>query len=72
MLRRDAVTLTLKTRDGEKKLLLRLDTRYWCEGLRSDASVLVVNTRVFVHAGRDFEGNIEVYQASWCAMFPAP
>jgi len=71
VLRRGANTLTLKTREGEKTLLLRPDTRYWCDGLRT-ADGLAVTTQVFVHAGRDFEGNVGVYQASWGAIIPAP
>jgi hypothetical protein len=72
VLRRGATTLTLKTHDGEKTLVLRPDTRYWCDGLRSAVEELIVNTRVFVRAGRDFEGNVEVYQAAWGAIVPAP
>jgi len=72
VLRRGAASVTLKTRDGEVTLLLRPDTRYWRDGLRTAGNALVINTRVFVHAGRDFEGNFEIYQASWGAMFPAP
>jgi hypothetical protein len=70
VLRRGATTLTLKTHDGEKTLVLRPDTRYWCDGLSSAAGELTVNTRVYVRAGRDFEGNVEVYQAAWGAMIP--
>jgi hypothetical protein len=72
VLRRGATTLTLKTHDGERTLVLRPDTRYWCDGLRSAVEELLVNTRVFVRAGRDFEGNVEVYQAAWGAIVPAP
>lgn len=72
VLRRGAATVTLKTRDGEKTLVLRPDTRYWCDGVRTAGIALTINTRVFVHAGRDFEGNVEVYQAAWGAMVPAP
>ena len=72
VLRRGAATVTLKTRDGEKTLLLRPDTSFWCDGVRTDGSALVVNTRVFVHAGRDFDWNVEVYQAAWGAMVPPP
>jgi hypothetical protein len=72
VLRRSATTLTLKTHDGEKTLVLRPDTRYWCDGVRAAEDILIVNTRVFVRAGRDFEGNIEVYQASWGERLPVP
>jgi hypothetical protein len=70
VLRRGGNTLTLKTRDGEKTLLLRPDTRYWCDGVRTGENTLAINTRVFVHAGRDFEGNVEIYQAAWGALVP--
>lgn len=72
VLRRSATRLTLKTRDGEQTVLLRPDTRYRCDGLRTEDTALIVNTRVFLRAGHDFEGNVEVYQASWGAMVPSP
>lgn len=70
--RRGATTLTLETREGEKTLLLRPDARYWSDGLRTAGNTLAVNTRVFVHAGRDFEGNVEIYEAARGAIVPAP
>jgi hypothetical protein len=72
VVRRAANTVTLRTRDSEKTLLLRPDTRYWCDGVRATENVLVVNTRVFVRAGHDFEGNVEVYQAAWGEKIPVP
>ena len=70
--RRNAGGLTLRTRDGETTLVLRPDTRYWCDGVRAAQNALAVNTRVFIRAGRDFEGNVEVYQAVWGNLLPAP
>jgi hypothetical protein len=72
VLRRGDGTVILKTREGEKTLVLRPDTRFWCDGMRTNGNALGVNTRVFVRAGHDFEGNIEVYQAAWRELLPAP
>jgi hypothetical protein len=69
---RNATMLTLKTRGGETTLVLRPDTRYWCDGVHATPNALVVNTRVFIRAGRDSEGNVEVYQAAWGDLLPAP
>lgn len=52
-------TITLKTRTGEETLLLRPDTRFMGDG------ALLVNTHVFVRAGRNVEGDIEAYQIVW-------
>jgi hypothetical protein len=70
VLRRGPTSVTLKTHDGEKTLVLRPDTRYWCDGVRALENALVVNTRVFVRAGRDFEGHLEIYKAAWGAIVP--
>jgi hypothetical protein len=72
VVRHAATTLTVKTRDGETTLVLRPDTRYWCDGAHAGPHSLSVNTRVFIRAGRDFEGKVEVYQAAWGAIIPAP
>jgi hypothetical protein len=63
--RRDAGTVTLKTRTGERTLLLRSDTRYLGEGMRADSAALGVNMHVFVRAGRNMEGQVEAYQVVW-------
>jgi len=65
IVRRDARTITLRTRDGEQTLLLRKDTRYLGDGAQQDAAAALVNTRVFVRAGRDLEGGVEAYQVMW-------
>ncbi len=72
VLRRGPASLTLRTHDGEKTLVLRPDTRYWCDGVRAAENGLVVNTRVFIRAGLDFEGRVEVYQAAWGGTIPIP
>jgi len=65
IVRRDLRSITLRTRDGEQTLLLRKDTRYLGDGAQQDAAAAVVNTRVFVRAGRNLEGGIEAYQVMW-------
>lgn len=65
IVRNNARSITLRTRDGEQTLLLRKDTRYLADGAPQDAAALTVNTRVFVRAGRNLEGGIEAYQVVW-------
>jgi len=65
IIRRDARTITLRTRDGEQTLLLRKDTRYLGDGAQQDAAAALVNTRVFVRAGGNLEGGVEAYQVMW-------
>ena len=65
IIRRDSRSITLRTRGGEQTLLLRKDTRYLGDGAQQDASAALVNTRVFVRAGRNLEGGIEAYQVIW-------
>jgi hypothetical protein len=58
--------LVLHTRqDGEKTILLRLDTRYLEGGTMVEAADLKPNTRVFVRAGKNFEDQVEAYQVIW-------
>jgi hypothetical protein len=65
VIRNNGRSITLRTRDGEQTLLLRKDTRYLGDGAPRDAAALAVNTRVFVRAGRNLDGGIEVYQIMW-------
>lgn len=65
IIRRDASSITLRTRDGEQTLLLRRDTGYLGDGAQQDAGALAVNTRVFVRAGPNLDGAIEAYQVMW-------
>ena len=65
IIRRDARSITLRTRDGEQTLLLRKDTRYLGDGAQQDAAAALVNTRVFVRAGPNLDGDIEAYQVMW-------
>jgi len=65
IIRRDARSLTIRTRDGEQTVLLRKDTRYLGDGAQQDAAAALVNTRVFVRAGANLYGGIEAYQVMW-------
>jgi len=58
--------LVLHTRqEGEKTILLRLDTRYLEGGTMVEAADLKPNTRVFVRAGKNLGDQIEAYQIIW-------
>jgi hypothetical protein len=58
--------LVLHTReDSELPLALRKDTRFLCEGEIVESTTLKPNTRVFVRAGKDLYGRVEVYQVIW-------
>jgi hypothetical protein len=72
VVRRDAQTLTLRTRAGERTLLLRSDTRYLDGGVHIGSSALTVNLHVFVRAGKDIYGNLEAYQVMWGRILDAP
>lgn len=63
-------TLTIMTRNGAETLLLRPDTKYLGGGIRLDAAALLVNTHVFVRAGRNLEGGVEAYQVVWGEILP--
>ena len=65
IIRRDTRSLTIRTRDGEQIVLLRMDTRYFGDGAQQDATAALVNTRVFVRAGPNLYGGIEAYQVMW-------
>jgi hypothetical protein len=56
----------LRTRlDGDTQVLLRPDTRYLEAGAVVDSGALKPNTRVFVRAGRNLDGEVEAYQVIW-------
>jgi hypothetical protein len=58
--------LVLRTRtEPEMFIRLREDTRYLESGAPADFSRLVVNTRVFIRGGKNFEDNLEAYQVIW-------
>ena len=59
-------TMVLRTRqDGEKSFVLRPDTYYFEGGVAVEPATLKPNTRVFVRAGRNLDGDLEVYQVIW-------
>ena len=66
VLRMDDDGLVLRTRvNGEKWILVRGDTRFREDGLRVEASSLHSNTRVFVRAGKNLDGEVEAYEIVW-------
>ena len=72
VIRCDARSITLRTREGEQTLLLRKDTRYLGDGAQQDAGAVLVNTRVFVRAGSNLYGSIEAYQVMWGEIVGVP
>ena len=63
VLRQDSQSVTIKTRGGDVILMKRLDTRYLDSGQRVDTAA--VNSRVFIRAGRNLDGDLEAYQVVW-------
>lgn len=57
--------LVLHTREGERTILLRQDTRYWNNGETASAAALRPNMRVSVRAGRNIYNEVEGYQVVW-------
>jgi hypothetical protein len=55
----------LHTRQGERTILLRDDTRYLANGDFATSSALCPNMRVFVRAGRNLYNEFEGYQVVW-------
>jgi hypothetical protein len=64
--------ITIKTRAGERTLLLRSDTRFSGDGVRLEAPGPLLNKHVFVRAGRDTYGLLEAYQIVWGEIFFVP
>jgi len=66
VLRVDSDGLILRTRgNGEKWILVRNDTHYRQDGLGVALTNLHSNTRVFVRAGPNLDGEIEAYEIVW-------
>lgn len=62
-------TLELRTRlDGTMRFRLRPDTAFLRDGVAVPPSEIVRNQPVFVRAGYDHDGQLEVYQISWGAI----
>jgi hypothetical protein len=57
--------MVLHTRDGERTILLRQDTRYLDNGETASVSSLRPNMRVSVRAGRNIYNEVEGYQVVW-------
>lgn len=56
----------LRTRlEGEKTLVVRSDTHYMEEGRTVDLTALRTQTRVFVRAGKNLDGELEAYSITW-------
>jgi len=64
--------LMLRTKTGDTALVLRPDTKYIDDGVRTEPADLRVNTRVFVRAGRSLDGIIEAYQVIWGNILAVP
>jgi hypothetical protein len=64
--------ITIRTRAGERTLLLRPDTRFSGDGVRLEAPQPLLNKHVFVRAGRDIYGALEAYQIVWGEIFFVP
>ena len=59
-------SLILRTRTHERRtILLRPDTRYLSDGQALERANLLVNTHVFIRAGRNYEDEVEAYQVIW-------
>jgi len=65
-------TITIKTRAGERTLLLRPDTRFSGDGVRVEGHEPLLNKHVFVRAGRDIYGMLEAYQVVWGEILFVP
>jgi hypothetical protein len=61
----DSVSVTVRTRTGEERFLLRGDTRFFGNGLRMERTDVAVNQRLAVEAGRNSEGQMEAFQLTW-------
>lgn len=63
--------LVLRTREGERTILLRDDTRYLDNGAVATAAALRPNMHVFVRAGRNLYDEVEGYQVVWGSILEA-
>jgi hypothetical protein len=63
--RLNAGGLVLRTRLGERTILLRGDTRYFDNGAIATPAALQPNMHVFVRAGRTLYDEFEGYQVVW-------
>lgn len=64
--RRSPTVIVVRTRSGPEKLIhLREDTRFLDSGAPATAADIVVNSRVFIRAGKNFNNDLEAYQIIW-------
>lgn len=70
--REDGSSFTVKTRDGERTLRLRMDTSFSRDGIRLAAPAPLVNEHVFIRAGRGMSGALEAYQIMWGEILNPP
>jgi hypothetical protein len=62
----DGSEILVHTRQqGDQKVLLRPDTRYFQNGTEVDSDALKPNTRIFIEAGKNLRDEIEAYQVVW-------
>jgi hypothetical protein len=54
---------------GPTRFLLRDDTRYMSDGGPALPADLTINTRVFIRAGKNLDGDLEAYQVVWGEIF---
>jgi hypothetical protein len=72
VLRADASEMTIRTREGDRTLLLHGETLYLEDGVRLEEPAALVNRHVFVRGGRTIDGEFEAYQVMWGEIFEAP
>jgi hypothetical protein len=61
--------LVLHTREGDRTILIRKDTRYVADGGTVEAAALQPNMRVYVQAGKDLYERLEAYRIIWGRIF---
>lgn len=65
VVRIDGDAMTLRTREGDVKLLIRRDTRFLHDAQSVGVEGLGVNARVSVRAGPTLSGDLQAYQVNW-------
>lgn len=69
----DTERLVVRTRaSGDQTFRLRPDTSFAAAGLPAERVQLTPHTRVFVRAGRNWDGDIEAYQVIWGEILTPP
>ena len=66
----DGSQISIHTRqEGDRRVLLRADTRYFQNGTEVDSTAMKPNTRIFIEAGKTLRDEIEAYQVVWGSIF---